>query len=407
MATSTQERFNVGGILLDRPFKIRRLGHFGFNLTHMDEGVRFYTDLLGFRVSDVMDYSKRAKSPDQLAGLGDPRGYFTRYGGDHHAMVLFPKRVRDALGRHEKPGVTINQVTWQVGSLSEVGGAIKCFTERGIKIQRSGRDMPGSNWHTYLFDPDGHQNELYYGIEQIGWTGHSKPRVMYDRGFDEPPPLPQKSEFDEVQQALKNNVDIISGYRHVEALPAAYDVDGILLPRPFKIVRLGPVELFVKDLEDAEKFYRDTLGFTLTEEVNWRGHRCLYLRANTEHHSLALYPLGMREQLGLSPHSTCMSLGLQLANYRQLRDAVQFLREQGARFADVPADLYPGIDYAAHVLDPDGHCLKLYYYMEQVGWDGKPRPKELRRKINQENWPETVEPMSDSYEGEPFLGPWG
>ena len=147
METSAEAKFNVGGILLDRPFKIRRLGHFGFNLVKMDEGVRFYVDLLGFRVSDVMDYSRRAKSPDQVAGLGDPNGYFTRYGTDHHAMVLFPKRVREALGRHEKPGVTINQITWQVGSLWDVGEGIKWFQEKNIKIQRSGRDMPGSNWH--------------------------------------------------------------------------------------------------------------------------------------------------------------------------------------------------------------------------------------------------------------------
>ena len=404
---SASDKFNVGGVLLDRPFKIRRLGHFGFNLTNMDEGIRFYRDLLGFRVSDVMDYSRRAKTPDQLAGLGDAHGYFTRYGGDHHAMVLFPKRVRDALGRAEKPGVTINQITWQVGSLAEVGGAIRWFEEKKIKIQRSGRDMPGSNWHTYLFDPDGHQNELYYGIEQIGWNGHSKPKPMYDRGFDEAPALPQISEFDEVEQALKKEIDITSGYRHIDNLPATYDVDGVLLPRPFKIVRLGPVELFAANMEAAEKFYRDTLGFTLTEEVEWRGQRCIYLRANTEHHSLALYPLALREVLGLSPHTSSMSLGLQLANYRQLRDAVHFFKERGARFAEIPPELYPGIDYAAHVLDPDGHCIKLYYYMEQVGWDGKPRPKELRRKVDHHKWPETVEPLPDTYEGEPFFGPWG
>ncbi|HTM07307.1 MAG TPA: VOC family protein [Verrucomicrobiae bacterium] len=407
MSASDKAKFNVGGVLLERPFKIRRLGHFGFNLTNMDDGIRFYTDLLGFRVSDVMDYSRRAKSPDQLAGLGDPRGYFTRYGGDHHALVLFPKRVRDALGRSEKPGVTTNQITWQVGSLAEVAGAIRWFREQNIKIQRSGRDMPGSNWHTYLFDPDGHQNELYYGIEQIGWNGHSKPRAMYDRGFDEAPELPQISEFEEVEQALKRKIDIFSGHRHVDPLPATYEVDGVLLPRPFKIVRLGPVELFVANMAAAEKFYRDTLGFTVTEEVDWRGHRCVYLRANTEHHSLALYPIALRQALDLSPHTTSMSLGLQLANYRQLRDAVDFFKQHGARFAEVPPELYPGIDYAAHVLDPDGHCLKLYYYMEQVGWDGKPRPKELRRKIDHVNWPETVEPLADVYEGEPFLGPWG
>ncbi len=172
---ASNSKFNVGGVLLNQPFKIRRLGHFGFNLSNMEDGVHFYIDLLGFRISDVMDYSRRAKDPAQVADLGDPNGYFTRYGTDHHAMVLFPKRVRDALGRSEQPGITVNQITWQVGSLEEVGNAIKWFNERGIKQQRSGRDMPGSNWHTYLYDPDGQSNELYYGIEQIGWNGHSKP----------------------------------------------------------------------------------------------------------------------------------------------------------------------------------------------------------------------------------------
>ena len=330
---SSGENFNVGGVLLDQPFKIRRLGHFGFNLANMEDGVRFYVDLLGFRISDVMDYSRRAKDPAQVAGLGDPNGYFTRYGNDHHAMVLFPKRVRDALGRQERPGVTVNQITWQVGSLSEVGNAIKWFNQRGIKQQRSGRDMPGSNWHTYLYDPDGQSNELYYGIEQIGWNGHSKPKAMYDRGFDKPPELPQISEFDEVQQAQAKGIDIFSGYRHVEKRPASYDVDGILLPRPFKIVRLGPVYLFVEDLQAAAAFYRDTLGFTLTEEILWHDQRCLFLRCNTEHHSVALIPLVLRERLGLSAHSKCASLGLQFANYRQLRDAVKFLRANGTDVA--------------------------------------------------------------------------
>ena len=400
--------FNVGGVLLRQPFKIRRLGHFGFNLVNMDEGVRFYVDLLGFRISDVMDYSKRAKSPDQVAGLGDPNGYFTRYGTDHHAMVLFPKRVRDALGRSEKPGITVNQITWQVGSLQEVGEGIKWFRERNIKIQRSGRDMPGSNWHTYLFDPDGHQNELYYGIEQIGWNGHSKPRVMYDRGFNEPPPLPQISEQQEVQDALAKNVDLQSGYRHLERLPARYDVDGILLPRPFKTVRLGPVNLFVENLEAAEVFYRDTLGFTLTEEIIWNGHRCLFLRCNTEHHSLALFPLALREVLGLSSHSKCAAFGLQLANYRQLREAVKFLQAHDVRVTDaIPPELHPGIDYAAHVFDPDGHCIQLYYAMEQIGWEGKLRPKESRKPRSLKDWPELLDGDSNAYMGEPFLGPWG
>ncbi|HEX5607027.1 MAG TPA: VOC family protein [Candidatus Binatia bacterium] len=400
-------KFDVGGVLLKQPFKIRRLGHFGFNLSNMEDGVRFYVDLLGFRISDVMDYSRRAKDPAEVAGLGDPNGYFTRYGTDHHAMVLFPKRVRDALGRQERPGITVNQITWQVGSLAEVGAAIKWFNQRDIKQQRSGRDMPGSNWHTYLYDPDGQSNELYYGIEQIGWNGHSKPRAMYDRGFDKPPELPQISEFQEVEEARANGVDIFSGYRYLEKLPANYDVDGILLPRPFKIVRLGPVYLFSENMAAAVEFYRDTLGFTLTEEVSWQGERCFFFRCNTEHHSLALFPLELRDAFGLSPHSKCASFGIQLANYRQLKDAVKFLRENGIPvMQSIPAELHPGIEYSATVRDPDGHTIQLYCAMEQIGWDGKPRPKELRRPRSLSEWPESLD-AADAYLGEPFLGPWG
>ncbi len=45
--------------------------------------------------------------------------------------------------------------------------------------------------------------------------------------------------------------------------------------------------------------------------------------------------------------------------------------------------------------------------MEQVGWDGRPRPADLRRRVDNANWPDTLEPMEDSYLGEAFLGPWG
>jgi len=95
-----------------------------------------------------------------------------------------------------------------------------------------------------------------------------------------------------------------------------------------------------------------------------------------------------------------------VGSWVQLRDAVKFLRDKGRKFVTIPADLYPGIDYAAHALDPDGHVIQLYYYMEQVGWDGKPRPKELRRPVRAE-WPEVLEPLSDTYADQTFQGPLG
>jgi catechol 2,3-dioxygenase-like lactoylglutathione lyase family enzyme len=408
MTTTVATKYDVGGILLDRPFKIRRLGHFGFNVVNMEACRRFYVDLLGFKVSDIAEGFASRLTPEQKAQLsGDLRGYFTRYGGDHHAFVLFNKQVMDLLGAPARPDITINQITWQVGSLGEVGDAARWLNERGEKLRRVGRDMPGSNWHAYVYDPDGHTNELYYGIEQVGWDGFSKPKSMYDRGFREAPSLPQINEFQEVQDALAKGIDLESGFRHVDDLPNKYDVQGVLLPRPFKITRIGPVKLFVEDLAASEAYYRDTLGFEFTEETVWRGHRGVFLRANTEHHSLALFPMAMRRELGMSETTTNLSFGVQLAGYRQLKDAVDFLRENGVRVeTGVPAELHPGIDYAAHAFDPDGHCIELYYYMEQVGWDGRPRPASSRRDTTGP-WPDALEPLSDTYHGEPFLGPWG
>ena len=69
-ATSIATKFNVGGILLDRPFKIRRLGHFGFNVTDLDAAYHFYSDLLGFRVSD--EFARGGQIAHELSAVKRP-----------------------------------------------------------------------------------------------------------------------------------------------------------------------------------------------------------------------------------------------------------------------------------------------------------------------------------------------
>src|SRR5262245_59818099 len=129
MAT-VNSRYNVGGVLLPRPFKIRRLGHFGFNVIKVTEGVEFYRDLLGFKLSDTIDFGKAPWAP-KGDDLGDTRGYFMRYGTDHHAFVLFNRKVLDFRpDRKFAPEVTINQITWQCGSLREIMDAHTYFQER-------------------------------------------------------------------------------------------------------------------------------------------------------------------------------------------------------------------------------------------------------------------------------------
>jgi catechol 2,3-dioxygenase-like lactoylglutathione lyase family enzyme len=404
--TRTGEEFDVGGVRLARPFKLLRLGHFGVNAADPEAARDFYCRLLGFRVSDPIDMNARLPE-DERGRHGSGTGYFTRHGGDHHSFVLFPRRVMTQINPHYRqfPEATINQMTWQVSSLREVVNGYEWFKRRGNRVLRQGRDLPGSNWHFYPPDPDGHINELYYGIEQIGWNGHSKARVLHRVRYDKPPALPHRSEYAEISEALQEGLDVRTGWRGEEA-EETFDVGGILMARPFKIARIGPIRLFVRDLDAALRFYRDELGLALTEEATWQGHRCLFLRVNTEHHSLALYPRALRAELDLSESTSLMSFGLQLANYRQLRDSIPFLQRAGVRIRFLPPELSPGIDYSAFAIDPDGHAIQLYYYMEQIGWDGKPRPPHLRPKVDPANWPDTVPAASDAYNGEVYLGPW-
>ena len=400
------EEFDVGGVRLARPFKLLRLGHFGVNVLDPEAARDFYCRLLGFRVSDPIDFGQRLPA-EERGKHGPGVGYFTRHGGDHHSFVLFPRRVMAQVNPHYRkyPELTVNQMTWQVSSLREVVNGFEWFKRRGNPVLRQGRDLPGSNWHFYPPDPDGHINELYYGIEQIGWDGYSKPHLLHRQRYDKPPELPHRSERAEIEEVLAQGLDIKAGWRADEQ-EETFDVGGILMARPFKIVRIGPIRLFVNDIDVALRFYREEMGFALTEEVTYQGHRCAFLRVNTEHHSLALYPRPLRRMLGLDETTSLMSFGLQVANYRQLRDAVAFLERAGVTVRKLPPELSPGIDYSAFAIDPDGHAMQLYYYMEQIGWDGKPRPASARPKIDNERWPETVPPQSDSFNGEVFLGPW-
>lgn len=403
------EKYDVGGVLLDRPFKIRRLGHFAFSCKNLKNMLHFYNQEIGFRITDPMEFRDNPHLRPLLEGIEDTHQYFMRHGTDHHSFVLADRETVNRLyaSRPHTPTHSINQITWQVGSLHEVVNAIDFFEKHKVPINRAGRDMPGSNWHVYPFDPELHRNELYYGIEQIGWSGRPKPAELYSRGFHERPGLPQISEEEEVLRAEQAGVDLHTGYLQRESMPSIHDVDGVLLPRPFKVVKIGPVGIYVDDIEKVSAWYRDIMGFVLTREITYQGARCQFLRCNTEHHSVALYEKSLRAKLGTAEDSTCMSFGVQVANYRQLRDAVKFLKERGRKIVDMPGELFPGMDYAAAVIDPDGVPLILYHYMEQVPGAARNLPQGEPANMRSESWPETIAPRADTYMGEAYLGPWG
>jgi catechol 2,3-dioxygenase-like lactoylglutathione lyase family enzyme len=400
--------YDVGGVHLERPYRVLRLGHFGFNVKDQEPALRFYSDLLGLATTDRIDFGRFLNvtgAPGQ-----DPNGYFLRVGADHHAVVLFPHWVFAGRGPKFEGTEYVSHMAWQVASMREVVEGLRWATdEKKLRLVRpAGRDAPGANWNFTIADADHIANEIYYGMDQIGWDGISKPAPIFPRGDTLPEPDGAIApDYPMARSAIEAGLDLRLGLQARPFGTPAYNVDGTMLPRPFHIVRNGPIRIFAQDVAAATAFYREIIGLTVTETIVWNGHECVFLRANTEHHTIGLYPRALRNELGMRNDSICMAYGMQVANYRQLKDAVVFLKENGVTVRYLPPELSPGIDYSAFAVDPDGNAIQLYYYMEQIGWDGRPRPVDLRPKVDNASWPESIEPLSDTYNGTAFQGPAG
>ena len=82
------------------PFKVQKLGHTVFYVSDLARSVRWYTQVLGFRLSDVYDESMMA------GGM-----VFLRFGPDHHSLAL--------VGEGEKPGMRrgTHHTAFELGSL--------------------------------------------------------------------------------------------------------------------------------------------------------------------------------------------------------------------------------------------------------------------------------------------------
>lgn len=384
-------KFNVGGLELDQPFRIRRIGHIGYHAPDVNKTADFLRNLVGLQHSDVDDFSTRVP---QLS-KEEAKGYFLRCGSDHHSVVIGAQALVDTREPHRK-GALVGQVSWQVGSLQEVVDGIR-FMDEKTHLRRVGRDSPGSNWHAYVYDPDGYINEIYYGMEQIGWDGRSKPSSMYDRAFHEKPELPQISEKTEVGVALEREGSLL-GFRDEQDIASPFDVEGILMERPFKVTRLGRITLFVQDLEKSLEFYTQVMGLTVTAKKMVMGHECAFLRADREHHTLALLPKALMDQFSFGA-----AYSLYVATYAQFKNAYEYFKKHDVRILDLPAEISPGVSYSFWVQGPDNVAIQFYHGMDAVDHRGN-EISPMSSPVVAEQWPEAITPQGHWYDPV-FLGP--
>jgi len=131
--------------------------------------------------------------------------------------------------------------------------------------------------------------------------------------------------------------------------------------------RIGHVHLKVADLDRALTFYRDVLGFTVTQRM---GNSAAFLSAGGYHHHIAL---NTWESLrGAAPaHGTTglYHLAILYPTRAELADALRRLLRAGISLEGA-AD--HGVSHALYLRDPDNNGVELYWDLPTEQWPRTP-----------------------------------
>ncbi len=137
------------------PFRIGKIGHVVLNVSDVERSARFYTEVLGFEISDVY--------PEEMV----PGGMvFLRCNPDHHGVALVGSLTGAA------PNMELNHVAFEVASLDEVVRVRDHLRRHGVPIDFEGRRRAGCQLAVEFRDPDNHRLEIYWGMDQIGSEGN-------------------------------------------------------------------------------------------------------------------------------------------------------------------------------------------------------------------------------------------
>ncbi|MBV8121445.1 MAG: VOC family protein [Alphaproteobacteria bacterium] len=140
------------------PFSIGKIGHVVLNVQDVERSARFYTEVLGFQISDVY--------PEEMVAGGM---VFLRCNADHHGIALVGSAGAPA------DNIELNHLAFEVASLDEVFRARDHLCRHGVKIDFEGRRRAGCQLAVEFRDPDNHRLEIYWGIDQIGSDGYVRP----------------------------------------------------------------------------------------------------------------------------------------------------------------------------------------------------------------------------------------
>jgi catechol 2,3-dioxygenase-like lactoylglutathione lyase family enzyme len=169
-------------ILRDQPVRPRKLGHVVIGTTDKDASQKFFTQGLGFTVSDEI----REKAT------------FMRCSPDHHNVLV-----------QARPLSFMHHTAWEVEDVDEIGRGARAMLENNPErhVWGLGRHWVGSNYFYYLRDPAGNFSEYYADLDEILDDQVWEPGVFSDQEALAwgPPPSPSFINPDDLAELMSGS----------------------------------------------------------------------------------------------------------------------------------------------------------------------------------------------------------
>lgn len=133
-----------------------KFGHIGINVTDMEPMVKFYTEVLDFRITD--------RGVAQRSGTG--LVFLSRNADEHHQILL-------ATGRDPAHASTLNQMSFRVEAFEQV----RVMYDRAVAagVDEIAPIDHGAALSVYFPDPEGNRVEVYWATPWYIVQPHAMP----------------------------------------------------------------------------------------------------------------------------------------------------------------------------------------------------------------------------------------
>jgi catechol 2,3-dioxygenase-like lactoylglutathione lyase family enzyme len=142
----------------------RKLGHVGIYVKDLERSKKFYTEVVGLKVSD------------EFPG----KAVFMHCGHDHHDTVLF-QIPQEKLEHSQSDRVEVQQISYEVDRLDDLRQKAAELKAQGIEVIGPQQRGPGMDKTIDFRDLDGNTIQFYCDMDQIGWDDNSRPPEHWQR----------------------------------------------------------------------------------------------------------------------------------------------------------------------------------------------------------------------------------